>query len=389
MRYVEIRAHIGVGRAKAEDAFPRRDDRSFRCAEREVIAHVVVALHDDVILLRAAEVIRQEVFVHRLAGVVLAPVHAVDIDMHEAPVRIEAAHVEHAVLDESPRHVEAALHHVLRAGAKVQFVERSLREHAAIKAVEQRHVQAGRAVAGAELETEAALGELRPGVAEARDFAVRLQVFAAVGPENFHRAFLLGVLRLARHADRNGGQRAQGRSQARLVKRVPRDVGVHQRRGNDVVDEDEGLRLRTRGLVAGAHGQGAHGFGGADGERVGVRQCRLGAVERVNNGRTCAVVREREGEGRFVETARVAEVERTKPAEIGRRIVHRAGCRFEERPVAFEVAAVGEVGVLLGISDDGIHDVRRGRSEDDGAAGFVETEAGVEFARRVERRVPA
>ena len=90
-----------------------------------------------------------------------------------------------------------------------------------------------------------------------------------------------------------------------------------------------------------------------------------------------------------METARVAEVERTQPAEIGGRVVYRAGCRFEVSPVSFQVATVGQVGVLFGIGDDGIHRVRRGRSEHNGAADLVEAEAGVEVARRVKRRVSA
>src|SRR5436190_11533103 len=94
---------------------PRKNVGRLRRSQDKRAAQIVIALYVDIILWFAAEIVGEQVIGERFAGVVLSPIDTVKIEVHEAAVGIQTAHVKQAVLDKTPGHVEAAVHHVLVA----------------------------------------------------------------------------------------------------------------------------------------------------------------------------------------------------------------------------------------------------------------------------------
>ena len=358
-----------VGAAVGADAFPGGAVFGIRGAVDEIIAGIVVAADDQVVVIRPAEVAGEEVVVEAFVGVVLAPVGAVDVDVDEAAVGVEAAHFEHGVLDEAAGHGEAAFDHVVVAGGEVEGVDFVEGGHAAVEAAEERGFEAVGAVFRAEADAVAFLGELGVGAAEAGEAGIDLERRRAVGEEDFDRggAFQV-VVGQDRDAEADGGDGAEAAAEAG-GERALGVGGVHEGRAHDAVAEEVAVGGDGRRVVAGAAGGGADAAVGGDRDRAGVGERGFGAVERVEDLRGGVGVAEDEGEGVVVEAAGVAEGGRGEPAGEGVGQVVGAGAGREEGEAAIEGAAVGEVVGLGRVVRDGIDDGAIGRGEDDRLAG--------------------
>ena len=161
---IAIRTHI----------LPRGTIRWLRCADDEIVTGIVIAAHIDIVIGFASEIISEKGILKSLVRIVLSPIHAVDVDVHKASMRIETAHVEHGVFYKSIRHVKATIDHIVISGCNAEGINLIGRRNAAVKATEQREIETFLTIDRSETQTVTFFRKIRPRAPYAIDSRIDL-----------------------------------------------------------------------------------------------------------------------------------------------------------------------------------------------------------------------
>ena len=127
----------------------------------------------------------------------------------------------------------------------IEFIDRS---ETPIVAFENGIFQLGRAIIGAEIEAEALFCKIRESAAKLFDSAVLMKTGLPIRPQPFDRGFYFGrAVHDSRGREGYAWHIHQTGANLRRVGRIARDVGIHDRRRNNVAQEEIGVGIHIGG----------------------------------------------------------------------------------------------------------------------------------------------
>src|SRR5438477_3707308 len=159
--------------------------------------------------------------------------------MNKASVRIQLAHVQQRVIGEDVGQVKTAERHVMGSAAEFELIEFIDRSEAPIVAFENGIFKFGRAIIRTEIEAKTLFRKIRESAAILLYAAVLMKTWLPVRPQPFDRGFYFGrPIHGSRGREGYAWHIQQTGADLRRVGRIARDVGIHDRRRNNVAQEE-------------------------------------------------------------------------------------------------------------------------------------------------------